>query len=438
MDRKALSLPILISLVIGNMIGTGIYALPAALAKYGIAAIIAWVFTSAGAVMLALVYSNLNKRFPKTGGPYVYCKEAFGRMWGFVIGFIYWTSTMVSVGAIVVATTGYLGFIFPILDANAAEYSKTAVITAELVIIWVFAAINLRGIHSAGVVQFILTSIKIIPLVLISLFGLSKINLHYITTPSLSQVGGFSAISSAASLTFWAFVGLEAATIPAENTKGPRHIFIATVFGTLVTGILYFASTFVLFGLIPKSELITSQFPFATAGTLIFGNNAAFIVTLCAIASGLGALNSTILLQGQVVFAAARDHMFPKSFAKLSKQDVPVHAQLLSCGLISVLLLLTTQPTILKQFDFVAMLATLLTLFTYLATAIAELKFDLQFSSTFIKIMLKRTTLIGFLAALYTLWMISNVGSTVLITAAIITSLCIPIYYFTVRKYAHS
>lgn len=436
MDRKALSLPILISLVIGNMIGTGIYALPAALAKYGMAAILAWIFTSTGAVLLALVYSSLNKRFPKTGGPYVYCKEAFGRMWGFVIGFIYWTSTMVSVGAIVVATTGYLGYIFPILDANSSEYSQTAVLITELATVWIFAAINLWGIHSAGVVQFVLTVIKILPLVFITLFGLGKIHLSYITDTSLAQVGGFSAISSAASLTFWAFVGLEAATIPAENTQGPRHIYIATVFGTLATGILYLASTFVLMSLIPKAQLSTSQFPFATAGTLLFGAQAAFIVTLCAIASGLGALNSTILLQGQVVFAAARDRMFPKSFAKLSRHDVPVHAQLLSCGLISILLLLTAQPTVLKQFDFVAMLATLLTLFTYFATSVAELKFNFEVKKSFIKIILRRATLLGFLAALYALWMIAHFKYDVIITSLGITSLCIPIYYFTVRKYA--
>lgn len=436
MDRKALSLPILISLVIGNMIGTGIYALPAALAKYGNAAIVAWLFTSAGAMMLALVYSSLNKRFPKTGGPYVYCKEAFGKMWGFIIGFIYWSSTMVSVGAIVVATTGYLGFIFPALDASSPEYSKNLVLIVELLTVWVFAGINLWGIHNAGVVQFILTVIKIIPLILISLFGLTHVSLANISYHPLMTENGFSAIGSAAALTFWAFVGLEAATIPAENTRGSKDIFIATVFGTLVTGIIYFVSTFVLLGLIPEAQLATSQFPFATAGTMIFGSHAAIIVTLCAIASGLGALNSTILLQGQVVFAAARDRMFPKTFAKLSKHDVPVHAQLLSCGLISVLLLLTAKPTILKQFDFVAMLATLLTLFTYLATSIAELKFNFEVKKNFIKVMLRRATLIGLLAALYALWMIAHFEFDVIITSLIITALCIPIYYFTVRKYA--
>lgn len=121
MDKKALNLPILISLVVGNMIGTGIYVLPASLAEYGTLSLLAWLYTSLGAIFLALTFANLSKRFPKTGGPYVYCKQAYGKLAGFIVAYTYWVSNLVSIAGIAVASVGYLGFITPVLNA---EFSK--------------------------------------------------------------------------------------------------------------------------------------------------------------------------------------------------------------------------------------------------------------------------------------------------------------------------
>jgi APA family basic amino acid/polyamine antiporter len=216
-DKKALSLPILISLVVGNMIGTGIYILPAELAKYGTLSILSWIYTSIGALFLALTFAHLNNRFPKTGGPYIYCKEAFGKLVGFIVAYSYWAGYLVSVAGIAVSSVGYLGFITPVLNANTSSYNEYIALAVELGFVWFFTAINMIGIHAAGVFQLILTIIKVIPLFVIIVFGLGHIQVENLTHFTVGAESGFMAISSAAALTFWAFLGLESATVPSEN-----------------------------------------------------------------------------------------------------------------------------------------------------------------------------------------------------------------------------
>lgn len=435
MDKKALSLPILISLVVGNMIGTGIYILPASLAEFGTLSLVAWIFTSIGALLLALTLAHLNKRFPKTGGPYIYCKEAFGRYAGFIIAYIYWISNLVSIAGLAVSSVGYLGFISPSLNANTPAYDQHVALFVELAIVWIFTLINIIGLHTAGVVQLVLTIIKIAPLLIITLVGLSSVRLENIMQLPLGQGSAWSAIGGAAALTFWAFIGLESATVPAENTQGYRDIYKATVYGTLITALIYITSTFVLMGMIPATELKNSQFPFAQAGTVLFGSYAALIVAICAAISGLGSLNVCTLLQGQIVFAAARDHLFPHKFAHLSKHDVPVRGQLLSSSLVSLLLILTMQPTLLKQFNNIALLAGLLTLLTYFATTLAELKFLWRNNLPLHRIFLSKSFIIAILAAVYSFWMITNFSLSILLCAFILFLLSTPVYLLLLKKH---
>lgn len=434
MDKKALSLPILTSLVVGNMIGTGIYMLPASLAAFGSNALIAWVFTSIGALFLALAFAHLNKRYPKTGGPIIYAKQAYGRLIGFIVAYTYWIANLVSIAGIAVAATGYLGFIFPVFNSNTAEYNQFATLGLELGLVWLFTLINIIGVHAAGLVQLILTIAKVIPLVVISLIGLFFIHPEYFSFSGGTLSSNFNAISSAAALTFWSFIGLESATVPAENTKGPKDIYKATVYGTLITGIVYILSTFVLMGMIPTSDLGSSQFPFANAGTLLFGTHAAMFITLCAVLSGLGTLNGCILLQGQIVFAAAREHYFPKRFTKLTKHDVPYAGQILSSALISVLLITTINPTLLKQFNSIALLAALLTLITYFICALAEIKFSFTEKRQRRYALLTRSMLIAILASVYAVWMISSFSKETLIAGLAIFGLAVPIYFAAFKK----
>jgi len=429
MNKKALDTPILISLVLGNMIGTGIYLLPASLAAYGSISLIAWIYTSIGALFLALTFAHLNKRFTKTGGPYVFCKEAYGRFIGFIVAYIYWFSNMASIAGIAVASIGYLGFLTPILNANQSVYSPHLVLIIELAIVWTFAAINMIGIHTAGVTQLVLTIIKITPLILITVIGVSHVNLQNIFPLTHPEGSSFQAISAAATLTFWAYIGLETATVPAENTEGAKPIYIATVFGTLATGIIYILSSFVIMGMIPLAQLAHSQFPFAEAGVMLFGGSAAIVIALCAFISGVGALNASTLVQGQIVFAAARDGLFPKRFSELSKHDVPIAGQLLSTIIISLLLCLTISAKLMTQFNTIILFAGVLTLLTYLLTALAELKL-IGFSNLF----KKKMNIIPILASAYAFWMILSFDLKTLLVSFIIAACCVPFYFIFIRK----
>lgn len=438
MDKKALNLPILISIVVGNMIGTGIYLLPASLAQYGTISLLSWIFTSCGAILLALTFAHLNKRFTKTGGPYVYCKQAYGTLIGFIVAYTYWISNLVSIAGIAVASAGYLGFLSPVLDSNSPAYNEYLTLAVELGIVWSFAMINIVGIHTAGVVQLVLTIIKVIPLLLVSFIGLGYVHLDNITHFTVGHENSFSAISSAAALTFWAFIGLESATVPAENTKGASDIFKATITGTVVVSAIYIFSTFVIMGMIPVTQLKNSQFPFAAAGTMLFGQHAAVVIAICAFISGVGALNVCTMLQGQIVFAAARDHLFPKRFAKLSKHDVPVAGQLLSTSLVSLFLIMTVSPSLLQQFNNIATLAALLTLGVYFVTTLSEIKFILQSKQSFRHMVRSNSFIVAILAAIYAVWMISSFDSKIISMGMIIVLLCIPVYLLTIRKYAQT
>lgn len=435
MDRKALSLPILVSLVVGNMIGTGIYVLPASLAQYGTISLLAWIYTATGAVFFALTLAALNKRYPKTGGLYVFCREAYGNMAGFIVGYLYCVANIVSIAGITISSIGYLGYIWPMFNANTPEYSQYFVLFVELCVVWLFTIINITGVHTAGVVQLLLTVLKLLPLILISLLGFGYVSLDNLSQFTLDNTNEFSAIGSAAALTFWAFIGLESATIPAENTGGSKDIFKATFFGTLATSLIYIISTFVLMGMIPASKLANNQFPFAEAGSMIFGGKAALVIAIFAVISGLGALNATVLIQGQIVFAAARDKLFPSRFAKLSKHDAPVAGQLLSATLVSIFMVVTIQPTLLEQFNNIALLAGLFTLFTYFASALAELKFLYQDHGVSKKLFLNTSLPISLVAVVYCLWMIMNFTSLFIITGIASIILFAIIYFLVFRKH---
>jgi APA family basic amino acid/polyamine antiporter len=200
--------------------------------------------------------------------------------------------------------------------------------------------------------------------------------------------------------------------------------------------VIYIASTFVLMGMISTSQLQNSPFPFSDAGKILFGSNTAIVVAICAVVAGLGALNACILVQGQIMFAAARDNLFPRVFAKLSKNNVPVKAQLFSSVLISLFLIATRNPSLLKQFDNIALLAAFLLLATYLLVALAEMKFLSEEHKSLFKGCMQKSSWFVLPAVIYSVWMMLSLNYEIIVVGAVLVLVCIPVYYFTVRKYA--
>jgi basic amino acid/polyamine antiporter, APA family len=250
--QKGLGLWMLTALVAGNMIGSGVFLLPAALAQFGSISIVGWLMTALGALCLALVFAKLSSLIPKAGGPYAYCREGFGDFIGFMVAYNYWIALWVGNAGIAVAFAGYMGVFFPWITAAPMHTCLTSIAT-----IWLLTIINISGVRQAGMVQLITTLLKLLPLILIGTVGLLYIHPTYLTQFNVSGHSNFAAITGAASLTLWAFIGLESATVPADDVINPqKNIPRATMFGTLLAAIVYILSTIAIMGLIPNSDLV--------------------------------------------------------------------------------------------------------------------------------------------------------------------------------------
>ncbi|MBP9722065.1 MAG: amino acid permease, partial [Gammaproteobacteria bacterium] len=215
---KPLGLWMTTSLVLGNMIGSGLFLLPAVLANFGGISIIGWLVTTFGALAFALVFSQLSQHYPSTGGLYVYCREELGETIGFLLGWGYWVSLCVGTAAIAISFTSYLSYFVPQFNTN-----QLLALGCNLAVIWSLTLINAYSVLNGGIMQLITTVIKIIPILLIAVFGLVEINFDHFTPFNASNESNFTAIISTVALTLWAFIGLESASIPAESINNPKH-----------------------------------------------------------------------------------------------------------------------------------------------------------------------------------------------------------------------
>ena len=407
--KRGLGMKMATALVIGNMVGSGIFLLPASLAQTaGPISILAWVFTGIGAMMLALVFARLGRSYPKTGGPYVYARKAFGDLVGFWSGWSYWINAWVGNAAIAVAFAGYLAVFW----SKASTYWVATIVAIALV--WVFTAVNIAGVKQAGWVQSVTAVIKFVPLLLIGILGLFHLhssNLHPFTT-----VHGFDwGISSAALLTLWAFIGLESATVPAEEVQDPETtIPRATILGTALTTTLYLITSVALFGMIASPVLAKSTSPFADGANVIFGGTGGGkFIAVVAMVSIPGALNGWILLQGRVPLALAKDHLFPKQFAQVDeRRQTPVVGIVASSVLVTALLCLNflEGSGVVDLFTQIIVLATLTALIPYAFSAAAELYLFIFDRAAFSGVNLAKSSVISVLALAYSAWAIWGAG----------------------------
>ena len=424
MNRK-LGVWMLTALVVGNMIGSGVFLLPASLASLGTITIFSWCATAVGAMLLALVFAKLSTLFPKTGGPYLYCKESYGNFIGFQVAYNYWVYMWVGNAAIAVAFTGYLSIFFEALRESSLLSFLTSV-----GVIWLFTLVNLIGVHLAGRFQLVLTILKFVPLVLISSIGVFFVKWENLAHLNVSSGSTFSAFSSGAMLTLWAFLGMESASIPADEVKEPeKTIPRATIMGTAITALLYILSTLSIMGVIPMAELKQSTAPFADLAARLFGHSGLVIMGAAAVISCAGALNGWILLQGQIPMAAARDGLFPKRFEKVSKKGrSPYFGIVLSSTLITLMLILNYHKSLVDQFTFIISLATLAAIIAYLYTSVAEFVVYMKYPDKLKKKKIVRSLTISALAFAYTFWATISAGQEIVFYGVLLMFTSIPIY----------
>jgi APA family basic amino acid/polyamine antiporter len=205
------------ALVVGNMIGSGVFLLPASLAVYGGASIVGWLFTTAGALLLALVFARLGRAFPKIGGPYAYSRAGFGDVIGFQVAWGYWIAIWAGNAAIAIAFVGYLGYFWPALSSSPMLAAIVAIAA-----VWLLTVINAAGIRPAGIVQLLTTTAKLVPLVGIAVVGIFFFDSAAFSPFNPTEGSAFSAIIGGR-IDAWAFIGLGSATIPADDVDDPSR-----------------------------------------------------------------------------------------------------------------------------------------------------------------------------------------------------------------------
>ncbi len=415
-------LPTATALVVGSVIGTGVFALPSALAPYGPISLVAFVLVTIGALALALTFSALSKRVHGSGGPYVYARDAFGDFGGFLNAWSYWITAWAGNAAIVVALVGYVE-----VFVNT-EHTTALSILIAVVGLWLPAVINLSGVRNTAVMQVVTTVLKFIPLLFMATVGLLFVKADNFGPFNASGTSAPGAIAAASAIALFAYLGIETASVAAGKVRHPaRNVGRATVIGTIACAVVYVLGTITVFGTVPNAALQASTAPFTDSANAIFGGEwAGRTVALAAIVSGLGALIGWTLITAEMPLAAARDRLFPAQFGRLHR-GVPVFGILASTGLATVLMIVSY-----TRFDKVFTTLLLLSVFTavvpYLFSAAAQLYWLLSRGRSTQWPHLVRDVGVASVALIFCFWSVAGSGYQAVYYGVICLLLGVPLY----------
>lgn len=419
------------SLVVGNMIGAGVFLMPSALASFGSISLLGWVFSAVGAIVLAKIFANLSKLLPASdGGPYAFSKAGLGDFAGFLVGWGYLISVWTTNAAITVSLVSALSTFFPILGQDT-----TIALLVGLGFLWLLTWINTLGVFASGRVQLITTLLKIAPLVLVAIGGVFFFNIQNMLPFNMSGTSTWQAITATTTLTFFAFLGVECATIPSSSIENPsQNISKATMIGVWVAAGIYLFSTAAIMGMIPANELKYSITPFADAAEKIYGQGAKYWISAGAAIAAFGALNGFILVQGQMPYAMAKDNLFPSFFSKVNRKGVPANGLVVSSVLITILMVMNNSKNLASQFKLLILLSTFFTLLPYLFTTVSYLIVRAKQVKTLQKSKTISAILVTVLAFAFSMWMLVGAGQEIVYWGFIMLMLGVPFYVYMVYK----
>lgn len=380
--KRDLGLFAAITIVVGNMIGSGVFGLPAALAKVAtpLVIIVSWIVVAIGAVIIALSYGNLSRAIPKAGGPVVYSEAALGKLWGYIVSLVWWVGSAVGNAAIVDLVFTQIVQLVPVLDTPIYKL----IITMST--LWFFTYINICGVRFAGWISIVTTILKTSVFLLVVLLALPhfELGLFIEKAPSSAIQGShdlFTMFSASVALIFWAFTGLESSTMAGGEIKNPeKNIQRSVVWGLTIVGVIYVLINISLLVLIPQEKLANSSSPFADAINIATGiDYGKDIINGAILISVVGALSGWILTTGRSIYAASKDNFFIASFAKVHpKYATPYVALIASSAITSIFFILNFYSDItgnkegLSHFVNITTVAAFINLPTYLITVISE------------------------------------------------------------------
>lgn len=404
-----------IALVMGNMIGTGVFLLPAQLAPFGWNAVAGWAVTIGGAVCLAHVLARLAAARPHAVGLAALIECELGPLAGFLIGFSFWVSIWTGVVTIAVGAISYSSSFLPALALHPA--------LATLALIWAVTAINLAGVRLAGPFQVVTLLLKLVPLLVVFAIILIQLSLNgpAILAPFPSEGLQITPVASAAALALWAMVGFEAACAAGDKIDNPAvTIPRATMIGAALTGLFYLLVCSGIALMLPADKVAASAAPFELFVATFWSPGPAALVALFAAISAIGALNGWILVQGETPRDMARRSMMPQWFAAANAAGTPRRALIVSSLLASLLLLANGGRTMGGLFAFMALLSTCATLWLYLACALAAAKARIALP----------TAAVGTVFALWALW---GAGREAVALSLVLMLAGLPLYWWARR-----
>lgn len=419
------------SLVVGNMIGAGVFLMPSALASYGSISLIGWIFSAIGAIVIAKIFANLSQLIPSAdGGPYAFSKAGLGDFAAFLVGWGYLISVWTTNAAIAVSLVSALSTFFPIL----AQDGSIALATG-LACLWLLTWVNTLSVFTSGRVQLITTILKVVPLALVAIGGLLFLDVQNLLPFNMSGTSSWQAITATTTLTFFAFLGIECATIPSGSVEDPgQNISKATMRGVWIAAAIYLFSTAAIMGMIPASQLKISITPFADAAEKIYGHGAKYWVSAGAAIAAFGALNGFILVQGQMPYAMAKDKLFPAYFAKQNRKGVPSNGVIASSIIITILMLMNNSKNLANQFKLLILLSTFFTLLPYLFTTVSYLIVRAKQATKYSSAKTVSAIAVSLLAFSFSMWMIIGSGQEIVYWGFIMLMMGVPFYVYMVYK----
>ncbi|ETK25406.1 arginine-ornithine antiporter [Pseudomonas sp. FH1] len=419
-----LRLGALVALVVGSMIGGGIFSLPqnmAASADVG-AVLIGWVITAIGMLTLAFVFQTLANRKPDLdGGVYAYAKAGFGDYMGFSSAWGYWISAWLGNVGYFVLLFSTLGYFFPIFG----EGNTPAAVIGASALLWAVHFLVLRGIKEAAFINLVTTVAKVVPLVLFVLIALFAFKLEIFTAdiwgvknPDLGSV--MNQVRNMMLVTVWVFIGIEGASIFSSRAEKRSDVGKATVIG-FITVLLFLMLVNVLsLGIMTQPELAKLQNP-SMAAVLehVVGHWGAVLISVGLIISLLGALLSWVLLCAEIMFAAAKDHTMPEFLRKENANHVPVNALWLTNAMVQLFLVITLFSA--STYLSLIYLATSMILVPYLWSAAYALLLAVR-GETYENALKerKKDLFIGAIALIYAIWLLYAGGTKYLLLSALL------------------
>ena len=418
------------ALVIGSIIGTGVFTMPAVMAGAGTSSIITLAVIALGAVLLGVLFGQLTKRVPNVdGGLYAYSRHEFGDFAGFLTAWCYWITCWAGNAAIVASWVLYVESLFGI--ENPSAWVNWGIALTGL---WVPALINLAGLKQMAWVQNVTVVLKFAPLLFVGVIGWFFVSADNFGPFNASGGSLYDGIGIAAGVALFSFIGVECASIAAGRVRNPRvNVGRASVLGTAASGLLYITVTAVVMGLVPHDQLVTDGAPFVAAFQTMFGG-AGWIgkaVALVAVISGLGALNGWTLVTAEMPLAAARDGMFPRSFAKVDRQGTPWFGIIVSTIVASVLMGWSySGETGLKVFTYLVYLSVVTVAIPYFFSACSQLSFLVSRRRKVQGWRFARDLAISATSMLFALWVTMASGYQAVYQTMLLVLVGVPIYAF--------